>query len=179
MEAQLIGLSHNEIVQIDRDYEKVAKTAKLLYVNDRFPGITRIRKGTGFAYFDSSRKAIGNGQLDRIKKLAIPPAWTRVWICKDENGHIQATGYDLRNRKQYRYHSLWNSVRNETKFHRLYEFGKALPVLRERLEQALNKKALTQEKVIATIIRLMELTYIRVGSEDYEKLYGSYGITTL
>ncbi len=179
MEAQLIGLSHNEIVQIDRDYEKVAKSAKLLYVNDRLPGITRIRKGTGFTYFDSSRKTIKNDQLERIKKLAIPPAWTKVWICKDENGHIQATGYDLRNRKQYRYHTLWSSARNETKFHRLYEFGKALPVLRERLEQDLNKRTLTQEKVIATIIRLMELTYIRVGSEDYEKLYGSYGITTL
>jgi DNA topoisomerase I len=179
MEAQLIGLSHSEIVQIDRDYEKVAKTVRLKYVNDRLPGIMRIRKGKGFAYFDSSRKAVRNGQLERIKKLAIPPAWTKVWICKDENGHIQATGYDVRNRKQYRYHSLWSSVRNETKFHRLYEFGKALPGLRARLEQDLNKRTLTQEKVIATIIRLMELTYIRVGSEDYEKLYGSYGITTL
>jgi len=179
MEAQLIGLSHNEFVQIDRDYEKAAKTAKLLYVSDRIPGITRVRKGTGFTYFDSSRKAIRNGRLERIKKLAIPPAWTRVWICKDENGHIQATGYDLRNRKQYRYHTLWSSVRNETKFHRLYEFGKTLPALRKRLEHDLNKRTLTQEKVIATIIRLMELTYIRVGSEDYEKLYGSYGITTL
>jgi len=179
MEVQLTGLSHSEIIQIDRDYEKVAKSVKLLYVNDRLPGITRIRKGAGFAYLDPSRKPIKNGELERIKRLAIPPAWTKVWICKDENGHIQATGYDLRNRKQYRYHSLWSTVRNETKFHRLYEFGKALPVLRARLERDLTKRTLTQEKVIATIIRLMELTYIRVGSEDYEKLYGSYGITTL
>lgn len=179
MEAQLIGLSHKEIFQIDRDYEKVAHTVKLQYVNDRIPGITRVRKGKGFAYFNPSKRVIKNGQLARIKKLAIPPAWTNVWICTEENGHIQATGFDLRNRKQYRYHELWNTARNETKFHRLFEFGKVLPVLRERLEHDLSKRTLSQEKVVAAVIRLMELTYIRIGSEDYEKLYGSYGMTTL
>jgi DNA topoisomerase-1 len=179
MEAQLIGLSHREIVQIDRDYEKVAKSVKLLYVNDRTPGITRIRKGSGFAYLDAHQRVIKNDQLERIKKLAIPPAWTNVWICAAENGHIQATGYDIRKRKQYKYHALWNTVRNETKFHRLYEFGKALPLLRKRLEMDLSKRLLVQDKVLATVIRLMEFTYIRIGSEDYEKLYGSYGMTTL
>jgi DNA topoisomerase-1 len=179
MEAQLIGLSHKEIIRIDRDYEKVATTVKLLYVSDHQPGITRIRKGKGFIYLDPSRKPVRSDQLERIKRLAIPPAWEKVWICKDENGHIQATGYDIRNRKQYRYHILWNAARNETKFHRLYEFGKALPALRERLEEDLKQRTLTQRKVLATVIRLMELTYIRIGNEDYEKLYGSYGMTTL
>jgi DNA topoisomerase-1 len=111
--------------------------------------------------------------------LAIPPAWTNVWICADENGHIQATGLDLRNRKQYRYHQQWNLLRNETKFHHLYEFGKLLPSLRLRLEEDLAKKDLCVERVIATVISLMERTYIRIGNDGYEKLYGSYGLTTL
>src|SRR6185436_2246717 len=109
MEAQLIGLSHREIFQIDRDYEKVAKTVKLLYVNDHTPGIKRVRKGTGFSYMTPDKRIVKNGELVRIKKLAIPPAWTNVWICKDDNGHIQATGYDIKKRKQYRYHTLWNT----------------------------------------------------------------------
>jgi DNA topoisomerase-1 len=102
-----------------------------------------------------------------------------VWICSSANGHIQATGYDLRGRKQYRYHALWNAARKETKFHRLYEFGKSLPALRLRLEEDLARKELCQEKVVAAVIALMERTYIRIGNEDYEKLYGSHGITTL
>jgi DNA topoisomerase I len=176
---QLVGLTHREIVSLDRNYEKTAKSVNLVYVNDCMPGITRQRKGSGFIYFDPSRKVISNGQLERIKKLAIPPAWQRVWICLRENGHLQATGYDQLKRKQYRYHSLWNAARNETKFHKMYEFGKRLPLVRERLKQDLSKKELTQEKVLATIVSLMERTYIRVGSEDYEKKYGSRGITTL
>jgi DNA topoisomerase-1 len=111
--------------------------------------------------------------------LAIPPSWSRVWICADEAGHIQATGFDLRNRKQYKYHPLWTALRNETKFHRLYEFGKALPTLRLKLEEDLNRKDLCEARVIATVIALMERTYIRVGNDGYEKLYGSYGLTTL
>jgi DNA topoisomerase-1 len=180
METQLLtGLSHREIVKLDRDYENAAKSVKLIYVNDCMPGITRQKKGKGFVYLDSSKKVITNGQLDRIKKLVIPPAWKRVWICPKENGHLQATGYDQLNRKQYRYHALWSVTRSETKFHKLYEFGKRLPMLREKVRQDLAKKSLTQEKVIATIVNLMERTYIRVGNEDYEKKYGSRGITTL
>jgi DNA topoisomerase I len=176
---QLIGLTHREILSLDRNYEKAAKSVNLIYVNDCMPGITRQRKGKGFIYLDPSDKIISNGQLERIKKLAVPPAWKKVWICSRENGHLQATGYDQLNRKQYRYHSLWNVARNETKFHKLYEFGKRLPLLRDRLKQDLSKRALTQQKVIATIVSLMERTYIRVGNEDYEKKYGSIGITTL
>jgi DNA topoisomerase-1 len=117
--------------------------------------------------------------INRIRSLAIPPSWTSVWICTLPNGHIQATGLDMRKRKQYRYHPLWSVLRNETKFHRLYEFGKALPALRSRVEVDLNQKALTASKVIATVISLMERTYIRVGSYEYEKQNGSHGITTL
>ena len=173
------GLSHHQILSLDRNYEKAAKTVRLSYVNDAMPGITRVKKGRGFVYFDSSKRIMNSDQLQRIKKLAIPPAWTEVWICSKENGHIQATGYDLRKRKQYRYHELWNAARNETKFHRLYEFGKALPVLRTRLQEDLNKKTLCREKVLATVISIMECTSIRIGNEDYEKRYGSYGMTTL
>jgi DNA topoisomerase-1 len=180
METQsVIGLTHKEIVKLDRDYEKAAKSVNLIYVNDCIPGITRQRKGNGFVYLHPSKKVLTNGQLERIKKLVIPPAWEKVWICPDENGHLQATGYDQLNRKQYRYHSLWGVARSETKFHKMFEFGKRLPVLRERLQQDLSNKQLSREKVIAAIISLMERTYIRVGNEDYEKKYGSRGITTL
>jgi DNA topoisomerase I len=175
----LIKLSHKEIIKIDRDYEKVAQTVKLVYVNDGMPGISRVRKGKGFVYRDAARRPISNDEILRIKKLAIPPAWTNVWICALSNGHIQATGYDMRKRKQYRYHTLWTAVRNETKFHRVFEFGKALPAIRARIEEDLARKDLCQQKVIAAVISLMERTYIRIGSEDYEKLYGSYGISTL
>jgi DNA topoisomerase-1 len=117
--------------------------------------------------------------LTRIKKLVIPPAWTNVWICSKANGHIQATGLDARNRKQYRYHHLWSKVRSDTKFHRLYEFGKALPVLRKKLEKDLSIQELCERKVLAAVILLMERTYIRVGNYGYEKMNGSYGLTTL
>ncbi|HZF64061.1 MAG TPA: DNA topoisomerase IB, partial [Chitinophagaceae bacterium] len=143
------------------------------------PGISRVKKGNNFTYIYDDKPLKDSEQLERIKKLAIPPAWTNVWICPKQNGHIQATGIDARNRKQYRYHTLWNSLRNETKFHRLYEFGKLLPSLRLKLEEDLAKKELCEEKVIATVISLMERTYIRIGNDDYEKMYGSYGLTTL
>ncbi len=180
IQTHFTGLTHHEIIRLDRDYEKAAQTVRLSYVNDSMPGITRMRKGKGFSYLDPARKIVkSEDQLTRIKKLAVPPAWTNVWICSKLDGHIQATGYDLRKRKQYRYHELWNAARNETKFHRLYEFGKALPLLRIRLQEDLNKRTLCREKVIATVISVMERTYIRIGNEDYEKLYGSYGMTTL
>jgi DNA topoisomerase-1 len=117
--------------------------------------------------------------IQRIRSLAIPPSWTAVWICPLPNGHIQATGLDMRKRKQYRYHALWTVLRNETKFHRLYEFGKALPALRSKLEHDLAQKELTATKVVATVVSLMERTYIRIGNEGYEKQYGSHGLTTL
>jgi DNA topoisomerase-1 len=172
-------LSHREFIRIDRNYEQAAKAASLHYVVDTQQGIARIRKGTGFSYLVDRKSIRDKNEIQRIKKLAIPPAWTNVWICADPMGHIQATGFDLRKRKQYRYHPLWTALRNETKFHRLYEFGKALPQLRLKLEEDLSKKDLSLERVIATVISLMERTYIRIGNEGYEKLYGSYGLTTL
>ena len=138
-----------------------------------------MKKGKKFIYVYDNKPLKEKDEVERIRKLAIPPAWTHVWICPNENGHIQATGLDLRGRKQYRYHSLWNTLRNETKFHRLYEFGKILPSIRLQLEEDLAKKEMSEDKVLATVVSLMERTYIRVGNEDYEKLYGSFGLTTL
>jgi DNA topoisomerase-1 len=176
---ELVQLSHKEFLKIDKDYTKAAKIADLIYVSDKEPGIQRLKKGKGFVYIFDSKPLRDKEELERIRKLAIPPAWTNVWICGKENGHIQATGFDVRNRKQYRYHQLWNTLRNETKFHRLYEFGKVLPSMRLKMEDDLARKELSEEKVIATVVSLMERTYIRIGNGDYEKLYGSYGLTTL
>lgn len=174
-----LALSHKEFLVVDRDYEKAAAVANLLYVSDRQPGISRMKKGKGWSYLYDNKPLKDKKEIDRIRKLVIPPAWTDVWICTDEKGHIQATGLDLRRRKQYRYHPHWNTLRNETKFHRLYEFGRALPLLRTKIEEDLRQKELSQEKVLATVISLMERTYIRVGNNEYEKMYGSYGLTTM
>ena len=178
-EMVVVRLSHKEFLKIDKDYEKAAAVAALVYVNDKEPGISRSKKGKGFSFIYDDKPLRGKKELERIRKLAIPPAWTNVWICTLPNGHIQATGFDIRNRKQYRYHHLWHTLRNQTKFHRLFEFGKALPALRLQLEKDLTLKDLCQEKVIAAVISVMERTYIRIGNQDYEKLYGSYGLTTL
>jgi DNA topoisomerase I len=175
----LTELSHKEFLRIDKDYSRAAKVADLVYVSDKDAGIKRAKKGKGFVYLMNGKAVKDKALLERIRKLAIPPAWTDVWICTDENGHLQATGFDVRGRKQYRYHPQWQLLRNETKFHRLFEFGKLLPTMRLRLEEDLAKKELCEEKVIATVISLMERTYIRIGNDDYAKLYGSYGLTTL
>jgi DNA topoisomerase-1 len=174
-----IERSHKEFLVLDKDYTQTAKAADLIYVNDKSPGISRIKKGDNFIYEYNGKELTDEKQLARIKKLAIPPAWTNVWISFKENGHIQATGLDVKNRKQYRYHSLWHTLRNETKFHRLFEFGRLLPTLRLKLEEDFAREDLSEEKVMATVVSLMERTYIRIGSSDYEKLYGSYGLTTL
>jgi DNA topoisomerase-1 len=179
MNEPVLSLTHAELLRADKDYEKAAHAVNLVYVRDNMPGIRRLRKGKGFSYLLENNTIKDSSQIKRIKKLAIPPAWTEVWICPLENGHIQATGLDIRKRKQYRYHSLWAHVRSETKFHRLYEFGKLLPRLRAQLEADLQIRELNQEKVLATVISLMERTYIRIGNSNYEKLYGSYGLTTL
>jgi DNA topoisomerase-1 len=179
MEELVLTLSHAELLRADKDYEKAANAVNLTYVRDNLPGIHRFKKGKGFTYLHENRTLKDPCQLKRIKKLAIPPAWTEVWICALENGHIQATGLDIRKRKQYRYHTLWAHVRSETKFHRLYEFGKLLPRLRAQLESDLQIRELNQDKVLATVISLMERTYIRIGNSNYEKMYGSYGLTTM
>lgn len=164
---------------INRNYEKAAKGASLFYVNSSTKGIRRERKGNGFTFTYQGKKITDRSTLARIKRLAIPPAWTNVWICLKRNGHIQATGHDARGRKQYKYHHDWSAFRNQTKFEQLLEFGKALPLLRKRIRKDLAVNELTREKVLATVVRLMEQTFIRVGSNEYEKLYGSYGLTTM
>ena len=121
---EAVELSHKEFLKINKDYTKTAEVADLLYVNDKEPGITRDKKGDAFKYYLKGKEVTNEKELERIKKLAIPPAWTNVWICANKNGHIQATGYDARNRKQYRYHTNWNALRNDTKFHHLNEFCK-------------------------------------------------------
>lgn len=176
---EAIALTHKDYLKIDRDYQQAAIIADLVYVNDSLPGISRVKKGKGFSYVLANRSIQSKEELERIRKLAIPPAWQKVWICPVSNGHIQATGFDLRNRKQYKYHTLWHALRHETKFHRLYEFGRCLPKLRARIEEDMARKELCQEKVIALVVSLMERTYIRIGNSGYEKLYGSYGLTTL
>lgn len=179
MAEPVIQLTHKEFLKVDRNYEKAALVVNLIYVKDAVEGICRVRKGKGFSYLFDGKPLRDKKEIQRIRKLAIPPAWTKVWICPMDNGHIQATGLDLRQRKQYKYHIGWNQIRHETKFHRLYEFGKALATLRSKLDEDLQIKNLSQEKVIATAISLMERTYIRIGNSGYEKMYGSYGLTTL
>jgi DNA topoisomerase-1 len=178
-EAVEIDLSHKQFLTIDKDYERAAAVVDLVYVRDNVPGIMREAGKNGFNYYYKGKQITDADTLARIKKLAIPPAWREVWICNKANGHIQATGLDIRDRKQYRYHTLWNKVRSETKFHRLYEFGKALPTLRRRLEKDIAVRDLCERKVLAAVILLMERTYIRIGNYGYEKMNGSYGLTTL
>ena len=175
----MVQVSHNKHLKLVNDYARAAAIANLVYVNDKDPGIERVKRGKYFTYLLQQKKITDKNELERIKKLAIPPAWTRVWICQKPNGHIQATGFDIRSRKQYRYHPLWNLLRNETKFHKLLEFGKVLPLLRLQVEKDLAQKELNAKKVIALVISLMERTYIRIGNSGYEKLYGSYGLTTM
>jgi DNA topoisomerase-1 len=172
-------LKHRDFLKIDKNYEAAAFAAHLIHVTDKDPGIERTKKGKGYSYTYKGEVIDDPKELDRIKKLVIPPAWTDVWICKSPNGHIQATGFDVAKRKQYRYHPRWSTLQQETKFHRMYEFGKALPALRKKIQENLSQPGFPESKVMAMVVGLMERTYIRVGNNGYEKLYGSYGITTL
>lgn len=157
-----------------------ARSAGLRYVNDDDPGITRRRAGRGFEYRDLRGRRVSDGAaLARIQRLAIPPAWTEVWICPQDNGHIQATGRDARGRKQYRYHANWRSVRDETKYERMIAFGKALPRIRRRVARDLREPGLGREKVLATMVRLLETTLVRVGNEEYARTNGSVGLSTM
>jgi DNA topoisomerase-1 len=163
-----------------QDPAAAAKVAKLRYVSDAKPGITRYAKGTVFGYRNAAGRAIRDAaDLARIKKLAIPPAWKDVWICPDPNGHIQAVGRDDRGRKQYRYHPRWRAVRDEAKYGRLLMFGRVLPGIRERVEADLAKPGMPREKVLAAVVRLLETTLIRVGNSEYAKQNRSYGLTTI
>jgi DNA topoisomerase I len=157
-----------------------ARLSDLIYVSDESPGITRRKSGTGFAYYDEKGMLIRDREiLERIRSLAVPPAYRNVWICPDSNGHIQATGRDDKGRKQYRYHPRWSEVRDSTKYEHMLEFAKVLPVIRARVSSDMAKHGLPREKVLATVINLLETTLIRVGNKDYAKDNGSYGLTTL
>jgi DNA topoisomerase-1 len=159
---------------------EAAEDAGLRYVTDDQSGFSRQRKGEEFEYLDQKGKPIRDEQrLLRIKRLAIPPAWTEVWICPSSNGHIQATGRDARRRKQYRYHERWREIRDENKYDRLVNFGKALPKIRKRLKRDLALKGLPREKVLATIVQLLERSFIRVGNEEYARENKSFGLTTM
>lgn len=179
LNSKTMNLRGGKIKSIVADPEKSAKVVNLQYVNDSQEGILRQKRGKYFTYFWKNTKVTSKEILDRIKKLVIPPAWTNVWICASENGHLQATGWDARQRKQYKYHHHWNFIRNHTKYYRLHDFGKAVPGIRKRLERDLKMPGMPQEKVLAAVVSLMELTSIRIGNNLYEKLYGSYGLTTL
>jgi DNA topoisomerase-1 len=157
-----------------------AQIAGLRYVTDDIPGIQRQRCGKGFTYLDAKGKRISDPQeRHRIEALGIPPAYTHVWICPDANGHLQATGRDAKGRKQYRYHPRWRQVRDETKFSRMIAFGEALPLIRQRTEKDLGLPGLPREKVLATVVRLLETTLIRVGNQEYAKENRSFGLTTM
>ena len=157
-----------------------ARAAGLRYVTDAMPGIRRRRAGKGFRYVDSSGKGVADAEtLVRIRALVIPPAWTDVWICALDHGHLQVTARDARGRKQYRYHERWREVRDETKYDRLADFGRALPDIRARVVADLGLPGLPRAKVLASVVRLMESTFIRVGNEKYVRDNGSFGATTL
>jgi DNA topoisomerase-1 len=157
-----------------------AREAHLRYVSDEQPGITRKKHGKNFDYFDArGRKIHDPDTINRIRALAIPPAWTDVWISRYDNGHIQATGRDDRGRKQYRYHARWRQVRDANKYDRMIDFAKALPLIRKTTAKHLALPALPREKVLAAVVRVMEKTLIRVGNEEYARTNHSYGLTTM
>lgn len=178
-EQNVIRLSGKKIEKILHDPAQSARAVQLVYVTDVEPGIIRVKRGKNFSYTFNDKPFKNKEVIQRIKKLVIPPAWENVWICTLDNGHLQATGIDIKKRKQYKYHPLWNTLRNHTKFYRLYEFGKALPVIRLQLEKDLSLPGLPYEKVMAAVVSLLERTNIRVGNSAYEKLYGSYGLSTM
>jgi DNA topoisomerase-1 len=166
--------------QLTADPVESSRQAGLRYVTDARPGIIRKRWGKSFRYFNPDGTSVKDpAVLARIRSLAIPPAWTDVWICPIANGHLQATGRDARKRKQSRYHPRWREVRDETKYERMKVFGEALPRIRQRVERDLALPGMPREKVLATIVRLLETTFIRVGNDEYARENHSYGLTTL
>src|SRR5205823_11701801 len=157
-----------------------ANDAGLYYVNDNRVGYRRKANGNGFEYLDTEAKRIRDRQrLLRVKRLAVPPAWTDVWICPSPNGHVQAIGRDARGRKQYRYHERWREVRDENKYDRMVVFGNELPKIRRRVNKDLALSGLPRNKVLATVVQLLERTFIRVGNEAYARENKSFGLTTM
>lgn len=162
------------------ELKAAARAAKLRYVTDRRPGITRVRTKGGFGYrMPDGSRITDEETLTRIRKLAIPPAYEDVWICLHANGHLQAVGRDARGRKQYRYHPRWRAVRDEAKYGKMLLFGRVLPKIRAQVEQDLARRGLPREKVLAAIVRLLETTLMRVGNEEYARQNASFGLTTL
>src|SRR3954471_17293572 len=166
--------------EIDFPPEELARIAKLRYMRAEEPGFTRALNGKGFLYFNGSGKAIRSARhITRIETLAIPPAWTDVWICRYPDGHLQATGHDARGRKQYLYHEHWRAISNAAKFWRLRECPAFLPKLRKRVKRDLRGRELTKNRVLAGMVALLDLTAIRIGNEEYVRENGSYGLATL
>jgi DNA topoisomerase-1 len=160
--------------------EDTARQASLTYVSDTEPGIRRKRAGTGFSFVGPNGKPVADkGTLARIQSLVIPPAWTDVWICREPDGHIQATGRDQRGRKQYRYHPRWSETRDEVKYSNVADFARALPRIRERIDADLRRHELPRERVVASIVWLLDNTMIRVGNAVYARDNKSFGLTTL
>jgi DNA topoisomerase I len=169
-----------KVSEVVTDPVEAAQEAGLRYVSDQQPGYTRKRKGQSFQYFDTHGKLIQDeSRLLRIRRLAIPPAYRDVWICPISNGHIQATGRDDRGRKQYRYHERWREIRDENKYDRILSFAAALPKIRQRVQADLKLPGLKREKVLATVVQLLERTFIRVGNEEYARQNKSFGLTTM
>lgn len=165
---------------IDIDARRSARAARLRYVTDMLSGIRRVRKGKAFEYFTQRGRRIRQAAvLERIAALVIPPAWQDVWICPWANGHIQACGYDARGRKQYLYHASWQQVRDEQKYGKLVLFARALPAIRRRVARDLRRPGLPREKVLAAVVRLLELTRMRVGNEEYARTNKTFGLTTI
>jgi DNA topoisomerase-1 len=163
-----------------REHRKAATRAGLRYVTDGFAGVTRKRSGAGWTYYAPGGARIADAATrKRLNSLAIPPAWTEVWICPDPGGHIQATARDARGRKQYRYHPSYREARDQSKFRRMLEFSEALPQLRERVERDLRAEDLSRRQLLATVVRLLDRTLIRVGNDEYARENQSFGLTTL
>jgi DNA topoisomerase-1 len=160
--------------------QSAASDAGLRYTSDDRPGIHRRRRGNGFQYIGPDGKTITDaGERARIDALAVPPAWTEVWICPAPNGHLQATGRDARGRKQYRYHPRWREVRDEAKYGRLIAFAEALPRVRRRVDRDIARRSLGKQRVVAAVVRLLDETSIRVGNDEYARENGSFGLTTM
>jgi DNA topoisomerase IB len=176
----LVNGNGAELPAVIAEAKAHARASGLIYVDDREPGIRRVRHGKSFRYLDPEGHAVRDEPtLDRIRKLAIPPAYTDVWICLRERGHLQATGRDARGRKQYRYHPDWRATRDEGKFSRMIGFAEALPKLRRQLQKDLKLDGLPKAKVLAVVVTLLDETLIRVGNEEYARTNQSYGLTTL
>ena len=170
------GERHNTIDTLKQE----ARSMHLVYVSSDMQGYTRRLVNKDFEYFNADNERITDeGELKRIKSLALPPAWNSVWICPKPNGHLQATGYDAAGRKQYKYHPRWSSVRNEQKHDRMMDFARALPAIRRQVTRDLKQKGFPREKVLALAITVLDKTFIRVGNSAYSKMYGSYGLTSL